>query len=92
MKKTIACMCAILATIGLFAGTLGEGIGVPDLTWTSEGDEGPWHYSSDEGYGGGPCVISGGGGGGTATAWLRATVNGPCRISFRYLVQTLCYV
>lgn len=88
MKKIIGIFCLLFMAVSVWAGTLGEGIGVADLTWTSEGDEGPWYYSADGGYSGGTCVVSGGGGGGVATSKLQASITGPCRISFKYLVQT----
>ena len=78
----------------LWGSSLGRGIGNPSLTWTTGGDPSQpgenvnWSFCTDDDCDGQPCVTSGAGGAGVASSWLKTTVTGPCKISFRYKVQT----
>ena len=92
MKRILTAM--LLAPFMALAGTIGEGLNCTSLNWTTggtpsvSGENVNWEYCTDDSYSDGACAVSGAGGAGDATSWLKTTVTGPCRISFRYKVQT----
>ncbi len=75
-------------------GTLGDGLDNTSLVWTTggtpsvPGENVNWSYTTEDSYSDGDCVTSGAGGAGDATSWLRTTIKGPCKISFRYKYQS----
>lgn len=92
MKQSL--LVVLLMPMMALAGTLGDGLDNTSLVWTTggtpsvSGENVNWSYITDDSYSDGDCVTSGAGGAGDATSWLRTTVAGPCKISFRYKYQS----
>ena len=94
LRKLFGVFGLLLAMASAWGGTIGEGIGNTSQTWTTggnpskSGENVKWSYCSEDGYKDKVCVTSGAGGAGVATSWLRTAVEGPCKISFYYKVQS----
>lgn len=91
--KRILTMLLLMPLMAL-AGTIGEALNCTSLTWTTGGTpsrvgEGvDWYCETGDSYSDGMCAQSGVGGAGDATSWLKTTIVGPAKISYRYKVQT----